>query len=818
MQNWTKDGSPDRFYTDDSVTFDDTATSFAISISGASVTPGNMVFDNTIGKDYTINGGTIGGTGSLTKKGSGTVILTQSGTNSFSGALTLEAGVLSISNLNQIGGGSSTRAVTLKGGTLQYTGTTQTTDALPLVLDSGSSTIEVTIGGTNTLRFGAATTGSGNLVKTGNGILALGKNGNNNNTSTPDPKTSGSTFTGTVTVNAGSLEIRNPDSLGANGALQGTSVNNASLIIFPYGQNQGITAKPEPLAISGTSYFITANQDADTDITNEWTGPVTVAANAVIGLGSPKANASFVAKFIISGAVTTNAGSVLNFGQNSATVSSNIQEIDVTGTLSGPASVTARGAAGSVYTLADPEYAGNTTVNSATLSLGADNSSNNASTVTIAATGAILGLNFAGIDTVDKLFIGGAQQNAGDYTSAHASGVFTGSGTLRVTSNPSGYSVWQTANGATGQSVAQDHDNDGVDNGIEYFMGQSGSGFTATPVLDSYNHISWPMGATYTGTYGSDYLIQTSSDLTTWSPVAVLGSTTASGGAARNQTLAGLTTTGLGGSVVGANETTNSVLTLNIVSGTNAFGGTLGGTGNENKLALIKSGNGTLTLTGDTTISTGTLALTGTGSIADSANLIVNGTLDVSGITAGTFTVGLGQTLSGVGPINATSKTLSILGTHAVGNEGTAEGVGTQTVTGNLNYGNGSIFEWDINADSVTTGFDKVTATGTVSVGTSTTFQVNLGADIFADGDFVNAGFWKTGYGTKQEWDMAAIFGQSLTTNSSFTSVTILQNVGTYGSFSINSSTLTWNAVPEPTSALVGLLIGAGLLRRRRSA
>ena len=178
VQNWTKLGSPDRFYTDDAVTFDNTATSFAVAISGSSVSPGNMVFDNLLANPYTVSGGTIGGTGSLTKKGSGTVTLTQSGTNTFSGALNLEAGVLSISSLNQIGGGSSTRAITLKGGTLQYTGSAnQTTDAVPLVLDSGTSTIDVTTVGSTTMRFGSATTGTGNLVKTGLGILSLGKNG-----------------------------------------------------------------------------------------------------------------------------------------------------------------------------------------------------------------------------------------------------------------------------------------------------------------------------------------------------------------------------------------------------------------------------------------------------------------------------------------------------------------------------------------------------------------------------------------------------------------------------------------------------------------
>jgi hypothetical protein len=48
------------------------------------------------------------------------------------------------------------------------------------------------------------------------------------------------------------------------------------------------------------------------------------------------------------------------------------------------------------------------------------------------------------------------------------------------------------------------------------------------------------------------------------------------------------------------------------------------------------------------------------------------------------------------------------------------------------------------------------------------------------------------------------------TTNSLFT--------GANGSFSFTGSTLTWTAVPEPTSALAGLLIAAGLLRRRRGA
>ena len=83
-----------------------------------------------------------------------------------------------------------------------------------------------------------------------------------------------------------------------------------------------------------------------------------------------------------------------------------------------------------------------------------------------------------------------------------------------------GYTSWANANGATGQTLDQDHDNDGVKNGVEYFMGQTGSTFTANPGPVS-GAVTWPMGATYTGTYGTDYEVQTSTDLVTWTQVPV---------------------------------------------------------------------------------------------------------------------------------------------------------------------------------------------------------------------------------------------------------------------------------------------------------
>ena len=77
-------------------------------------------------------------------------------------------------------------------------------------------------------------------------------------------------------------------------------------------------------------------------------------------------------------------------------------------------------------------------------------------------------VNLTGTETVDKLYFGGVQQPAGSYTTASDSTHFSGSGTLVVTSGPSpaGFATWAAANGATGQTASDDHDKDGVANGI----------------------------------------------------------------------------------------------------------------------------------------------------------------------------------------------------------------------------------------------------------------------------------------------------------------------------------------------------------------
>jgi hypothetical protein len=131
-----------------------------------------------------------------------------------------------------------------------------------------------------------------------------------------------------------------------------------------------------------------------------------------------------------------------------------------------------------------------------------------------------------GTEVVDTLFFGAAQQAAGTWGSTASTATnkddtrFAGTGVVSVTTGPvAGYSAWATAN-APGQTMDQDHDGDGVKNGVEYFMGLSGSAFTANPGPVS-GTVTWPMGATYLGVYGTDYEVQTSTDLATWTQVPV---------------------------------------------------------------------------------------------------------------------------------------------------------------------------------------------------------------------------------------------------------------------------------------------------------
>ena len=107
-----------------------------------------------------------------------------------------------------------------------------------------------------------------------------------------------------------------------------------------------------------------------------------------------------------------------------------------------------------------------------------------------------------------------------------------------------------------------------------------------------------------------------------------------------NSTIGGLNDNADSGGTVVCPASQDKLLTLG-GSGVYSFAGTIA-PATASRIALIKSGNGTQTLSGvntyagDTTISGGTLALSGSGSIANSASIVVasNAVFDISGLSS----------------------------------------------------------------------------------------------------------------------------------------------------------------------------------------
>lgn len=83
-----------------------------------------------------------------------------------------------------------------------------------------------------------------------------------------------------------------------------------------------------------------------------------------------------------------------------------------------------------------------------------------------------------------------------------------------------GYSAWATTN-AGGQSADQDFDGDGVENGVEYFMGQTGSSFTANPQPVA-GVVSWPRDPSATG---ATFKVWSSPNLSNWTDVTASADT-----------------------------------------------------------------------------------------------------------------------------------------------------------------------------------------------------------------------------------------------------------------------------------------------------
>jgi len=150
---------------------------------------------------------------------------------------------------------------------------------------------------------------------------------------------------------------------------------------------------------------------------------------------------------------------------------------------------------------------------------------------------------------------------------------------------------------------------------------------------------------------------------------------------------------------------------------------------------------------------------------------------------------------------------------------------GTQDVAGSATYNTGSIFTWELtdNTTGDTTKFDRVVGNGTGALTVQSGAIFNVVLNDTGSGVLFSNGFWST----NRSWEVFSGF-TSVAGLFQLGSVTLDSIGNSYippypsgGTFTFRSSGgslyADWSAVPEPTSALAGILLGAGLLRRRRS-
>ena len=218
--------------------------------------------------------------------------------------------------------------------------------------------------------------------------------------------------------------------------------------------------------------------------------------------------------------------------------------------------------------------------------------------------------------------------------------------------------------------------------------------------------------------------------------------------------------------------------------------------------------SGTNTYGGATAVNGGKLTIDATGTINSTTAVTIgagefNYNSTAAALSKGVSFTSTGGTLSGSGTITTPSGVVDVTSgnTHTAGGVGT---VGQQTFTNGIKYESGSVFEWDLTTASNT--YDKVLGALTVVDGAQFKVVSNTAFDDT---------FWNTNH-TWSDIFESSVAGFNVSNFLYSAAGNPVAEPAGEGYFTTNTGALVWTAVPEPSSALAGLLLAAGLLRRRR--
>jgi autotransporter-associated beta strand protein len=622
------------------------------------------------GQSLTLTG-LVEGPGSLTKRGTGTLVLNNSVANSYGGAgqaTNIEAGVLSVGNDNQLGNAATGLVFDTDGlgnsGTLQASNTV--TSARHVTLNYGG-TIDTQ---TNTVTLSGTIDGVGSLSKTGNGLLELtGSNG----------------YSGVTDIVAGKLRASNNNALGTAAA---TVESGATLLLNQVSLANDLTVGGAGAA--GTNGAVDAENSTST-----LGGAIMLSAATAMGAGPG-------GQLTLGNPVNNNGNDLTIQGSGDTMI---LGEISDTGGL-------IKNGTGTLVLQGDNSYTGATTITSGTLQVGSGGTTGKLGSGAVVDNASLL-FNRSDSLTIENTISGtGSLSKTGDDfleltgTNSYGGGTDIVGGKLRASNNNAlGTAAITVESGATlllnQVSLAND-----------LTVGGAGAAGTngAVDVESSTSTLGGSVtfsGATAIGAGPDGLLILSNSvdnnghDLTVQGAgdTMILGEISDTGGLTKNG--AGTLVLQAGNSYTGATTITSGTLQV-------GNGGTVGTLGSgavadnaslvinrsdsltvENAISgtgmLTQAGSGALTLNGTNSYSGGTEINDGSIRISQAANLGVDDGLAGSALTINNGTLEVTNTIGSTGRIlhlNDPDATIRVDSGQSLTLTGLVDGTGSLTKRG----------------------------------------------------------------------------------------------------------------------------------------
>ncbi|TWB37238.1 autotransporter-associated beta strand repeat-containing protein [Nitrospirillum pindoramense] len=701
------------------------ASTAAFSSSTAiTINAGGGTFDFT-GGSMTL-GGVISGTGALDAKSGATgKAFKLTGSNTFSGGITLDGGILDISNTNALGTGT----LTFNSGKIRST-TAAYTVANNLVINSDllmAGSYSMTFSGTVDLGGGTRTIndqlGAGlDLTFSGvvqNGSLDVASQVNNNTYASVILTGTSNTYTD-VTVTSGTLNIAGAGSLGsgsvtlAGGTLliNGAATIASNIAVTASSTLQVASGNAATLSgvISGSTGTLTLTTGTGTNDgltlsgANTYTGAISISAGTVTASGG-SAIADTSAVTVASGATLalaasetigslSGAGTVSLGSFNTLTAGDDNTDTSFSGAITGTGGLTKTGT-GTLTLSGTSTYTGATTISAGEIMVSGGSAIADSSAVTVAS-GATLQLE-ASNETVGSL--------------AGAGTVTLNGGTLTTGGNNTS---------TTFSGVLQDG---GIDGGLTKagtgtFTLSGANTYTGTTTISAGKLEAASSGALGSSTGGTTIASAGTLLIDDGVTIADAVSTAGNGSLTLN--------TSTGSATVSGNVTLTADARVNVNgTGTLTLGGTVGGA-----YTLYKNvGTGTLVLSNSNGAGATNLNIaTGTLSITDNTNL-----------TAGTLTLN-GGALAVTGSAVTVSKAIT-LGSGG----GTIRNANDVTLSGALSS-TGGLIKTGAGKLTLTTGTNTYTGSTTISAGTlavaglgSTSSLIFNGGTLLSTGAFTSS-------------------------------------------------------------------------------